>query len=238
MKSKLYGIGVGPGDSEYFTIKGKRIINEVDVLLCPVKKEGAISFAFEIIKEHVENKNLDIVDLVYPMHYNDDELKSMWEINAEIIEKYLKEGKNVAFITLGDPSVYSTFMYTLPFVDKTLMDLEIIPGITSFCAVASEIKLPLMLREESLKIVPVRKNDKEQLTEAIKNNDNIVLMKPSNNPTAIIEMLKENNLEDKFMLISKVGTEEETLIRDIKELEAKELPYLSTMIIKRGGLNV
>ncbi len=238
MKGKLYGIGVGPGNSEYLTIKGKRIINEVDILLCPEKKEGAGSFAFEIIKEHIENDSLEIVNLVYPMHYNEDELETMWEKNGKIINEYLKQGKKLAFITLGDTTVYSTFMYTLPFVDKELMDLEIIPGITSFCAVASEIKNPLMVWEESLKIVPVRKNDKDQLTEAIKHNDNIVLMKPSNNPSEIIKMLRENELEDKFMLISKVGTDEEVLISDIKELENIKLPYLSTMIIKKGGFNV
>ncbi len=238
MKGKLYGIGVGPGDSEYLTLKGKRIINEVDILLCPEKKEGAGSFAFEIIKEHIENENLEIVNLVYPMHYKEDELETMWEKNGKIINEYLKQGKKLAFITLGDTTVYSTFMYTLPYVDKSLMDLEIVPGITSFCAVASEIKTPLMVWEESLKIVPVRKNDKNQLTEAIKNYDNIVLMKPCNNPSEIIEMLKENNLENNFMLISKVGTDEEVLIKDISELEKGKLPYLSTMIIKKGGFNV
>ena len=238
MKSKLYGIGVGPGDADYLTIKGKKRINEADVLLCPEKSKGSGSFAFEIIKEHIENENLEIVNLVYPMHYDDKTLKSMWEVNGDIINEYLKAGKNVAFITLGDPTVYSTFMYTLPFIDKSLMDLEIVPGITSFCAVACQVGQPLMVREESLKIIPVRKNDKDQLSEAIKHNDNVILMKPSNNSEQIIQMLKENNLEDKFMLISKVGTEESVLITEIKELENKKLPYLSTMIIKKGGFNV
>jgi precorrin-2/cobalt-factor-2 C20-methyltransferase len=237
MKSKLYGIGVGPGDSEYLTIKGKRIINEVDILLCPIKSLTSESFAFNIIKEHIENEKLEIVNLLYPMVYDENELENMWQKNGKIINSYLEKKKNIAFITLGDPTVYSTFMYTLPYINKSLMELEIIPGITSFCAVASEIQQPLMLWEESLKIIPVRKNDKDQLNEAIKNNENLVLMKPSNNPTEIIKMLKENNLEDKFMLISKVGTDEEVLIRDIKTLENKKLPYLSTIIIKKGGFN-
>ncbi|MEA1975218.1 MAG: precorrin-2 C(20)-methyltransferase [Bacillota bacterium] len=238
MKSKLYGIGVGPGDSEYLTIKGKRIINEVDILLCPIKSLTSESFAFNIIKEHIENEKLEIVNLLYPMVYDENELENMWQKNGEIINSYLEKKKNIAFITLGDTTVYSTFMYTLPYINKALMELEIIPGITSFCAVASEIQQPLMLWEESLKIIPVRKNDKNQLNEAIKNNENLVLMKPSNNPIEIIKMLKENNLEDKFMLISKVGTDDEMLIRDIKTLENEKLPYLSTIIIKKGGFNV
>lgn len=234
MKSKLYGIGVGPGDPELLTLKAKRIINTADILLCPVKKRGCESFAFEIIKPNLERDTV-IEELLYPMHYDTKELEKTWAENGQIISNFLRAGKTCAFITLGDPTVYSTFMYTLPFIDPNVMDLEIVPGITSFCAVASQIKQPLMLWEEGLKILPVRKNDSKSLIEAIENHDNIVLMKPSNDPQAIVDTLKAFNLEDKFMLISKVGRQDHQLIRDIDVLEKTKLPYLSTMIIKKGG---
>lgn len=238
MKTKLYGIGVGPGDPEYLTLKAKRLINSVDVLLCPTKKEGADSFAFEIVKPNLENDQVVIKDLVFPMHYNTDDLESKWRSNGQEITQLLKEGKTCAFITLGDPTVYSTFIYTLPFIDESVMDLEIVPGITSFCAVASDIKQPLMVWEESLKVMPVRKNSSESLIQALNDHDNVVLMKPSTDPKAIIDALRHHELEDKFMLISKVGTESSHLITDIEELENMKLPYLSTMIIKKGGFRV
>jgi len=235
MKTKLYGIGVGPGDPEYLTLKAKRLINSVDVLLCPTKKEGADSFAYEIISPNLENKEVAIENLVFPMHYDTDDLESKWKRNGQLITDYLKAGKTCGFITLGDPTVYSTFIYTLPYIDEQYMDLEIVPGITSFCAVASEIKQPLMVWEESLKIMPVRKNCGDTLIKAIEDHENLVLMKPSSNPEAIIKAIKHHGLEDKFMLISKVGTEEESLVKDIHVLENMKLPYLSTMIIKKGG---
>jgi precorrin-2/cobalt-factor-2 C20-methyltransferase len=235
MKTKLFGIGVGPGDPEYLTLKAKRLINSVDVLLCPTKKEGADSFAFEIVKPNLENDQVKIVDLVFPMHYDTGDLESKWKKNGELITSYLKEGKTCGFITLGDPTVYSTFIYTLPYIDASVMDLEIVPGITSFCAVASEIKQPLMVWEESLKVMPVRKNCGDTLIKAIEDHDNLVLMKPSTDPEAIVKALKHHKLEDKFMLISRVGTESSQLIRDIKTLENMKLPYLSTMVIKKGG---
>jgi len=235
MKTKLYGIGVGPGDPEYLTLKAKRLINSVDVLLCPIKKEGSDSFAFEIVKPNLENDQVKIENLVFPMHYDTEDLENHWHRNGKLISNYLSEGKTCGFITLGDPTVYSTFIYTLPYINKEVMDLEIVPGITSFCAVASEIKEPLMVWEESLKIIPVRKNDSEHLIKAIEDNENIVLMKPSNDTQTIIAALKSHNLEDKFMLISRVGTESSNLIRNIDELEGMKLPYLSTMIIKKGG---
>ena len=235
MKSKLYGIGVGPGDPEYITLKAKRLINSVDVLLCPTKKEGAESFAFEIIKPNLENENVIIEEMVFPMHYNTDDLEKMWAANGKRISELLAEGKTCGFITLGDPTVYSTFIYTLPYIDKEVMDLEIVPGITSFCAVSSEIKEPLMVWEESLKIMPVRKNSKEELIKAMADHENLVLMKPSSDTKSIVEALKHHQLEDKFMLISKVGTDKSELIRDITVLENMKLPYLSTMIVKKGG---
>lgn len=107
---KLYGIGVGPGDPELLTLKAYKILQKADVIFCPEKKKGAGSFAFGIIKEHIKDSKARIVDLEYPMHYHGDELKKMWQENGRIISEYLKGEKTGAFITLGDPSVYSTFM--------------------------------------------------------------------------------------------------------------------------------
>lgn len=234
MKTKFYGVGVGPGDPDLLTLKAEKIINSVDVLICPIKKEGASSFAFEIVEPNYTGYAKK-VEMIFPMHYDTDELKKSWQANANQITSYLKEGKTCAFITLGDPTVYSTFIYLLPYIDGDVMDLEIVPGITSFCAVASTMQQPLMVWEESLKVMPVRKNDYEYLNQAVTDNENIVLMKPSHNPEGIVKVIREHQLEDKFMMISKVGTESSTIIKDISELENMKIPYLSTMVIKKGG---
>jgi precorrin-2/cobalt-factor-2 C20-methyltransferase len=231
----LFAIGVGPGDPDLLTIKAKKAMNASDIVFCPIKKEGASSFALEIVESHLDNDRVQVEALMYPMTYDQSELKRVWRKNGQRISEALRAGKICSFITLGDVPVYSTFMYTLPFIDKAHLELEIIPGITSFSAVASKVGQPLMLWEESLKIVPVRKNDVEQLSTAIASSENIVLMKPSNNPQAIIQLLEKYQLENKFMLISKVGTEEENIINEIEVLKSMKLPYLSTMIIKKGG---
>ncbi|MCH4888266.1 precorrin-2 C(20)-methyltransferase [Acidaminobacter sp. JC074] len=235
MKTKLYGIGVGPGDPEYLTLKAKRIMNSVDVLICPSKSEDAESFAYEIVKPNMENKDVEVLKMIFPMHYKTHDLKKKWAENGKVISDLLSQGKTCGFITLGDPTVYSTFIYTLPYIDDAVMDLELIPGITSFCAVASEIKQPLMVWEESLKVMPVRKNSKDHLIQAVGEHDNLVLMKPSSDTQAIVEAIRHHGLENNFMLISKVGTEGSHMIRDIEVLENTKLPYLSTMIIKKGG---
>ncbi len=237
MKAKFYGIGVGPGDSDLLTIKAKKIINSVDILLCPIKGDKKVSFAYSIVAPHMENEQVEIVNLMYVMNYKWQEIEDQWQKNAKEIEGYLSEGKSCAFITLGDPTVYSTFMYTLERMDNAKFELEIVPGITSFCATAAKLGNPLTSWEEGLKIVPVRKNDSAYLRDQIANEDNLVLMKPSNDASTIVAAIKELNLQDKFRMITKVGTPAECIIGDIEQLSQMKIPYLSTIVIKKGGFN-
>ena len=233
---KLYGVGVGPGDSELLTRKAYRILNEVDVIFCPAKEKGADSFAFDIIKGLIDKNKVEIVNLVYPMHYHGAKLQEMWESNARLIAGFLMGERNGAFITLGDPSVYSTFMYTLPYIENAGVTVEVIPGITSFCAVASTMKLPLMAWDEDLVVAPVRKNSREYLGKILREHDNVILMKPSADKQALIEAISENHLEKNFVLISRAGTAEERQIVDFTELVNYDIPYLSTVIIKKRGV--
>ena len=131
---KLYGIGVGPGDPELLTLKAHRILNAADVIFCPEKEAGAGSFAFDIIQGLLKDTKAEIVNLVYPMHYHGSQLREMWKQNAGCIAQYLNGDRTGAFITLGDPAVYSTFMYTLPYIEEAGVEVEVVPGVTSFCA--------------------------------------------------------------------------------------------------------
>ena len=232
---KLYGIGVGPGDPELLTLKAYRILKEADIIFCPEKEAGAGSFAFDIIKDLLKDTKARIVNLVYPMHYHGGKLRRMWEDNAGRIAGMLKEDRTGAFITLGDPAVYSTFMYTLPYIERAGVEVEVVPGITSFCAVADSMKMPLVAWDEDLVGAPVRKNSGEELGKVLREHDNVVLMKPSSDQEALIQAIRENHLEDNFVLITKSGTGEERLVTDFEELKQYDIPYLSTIIIKRQG---
>lgn len=232
---KLYGIGVGPGDPELLTLKAYRILNQVDVIFCPEKEAGAGSLAYDIIKELIKESKAEVVNLVYPMHYHGEKLRKMWQINADFIAKRLEGEQNGAFITLGDPSVYSTFMYILPYIENTGIEVQAVPGITSFCAAANSMNIPLAAWNQNLVIAPVRKNSREYLKKLIKDHDNVVLMKPSADQQAIVELIQENNLEDSFALMTKAGTDEEQMITDFTELKQYDIPYLSTIIIKNKG---
>ena len=126
-------------------------------------------------------------------------------------------------------------MYTLPYIEAAGVEVEVVPGITSFCAVADSMKMPLVAWNEDLVVAPVRKNSSEDLGRVLREHDNVVLMKPSTDPEVLLKALKENHLEDNFVLITKTGTGEERLVTDFEELKQYDIPYLSTVIIKKQG---
>lgn len=234
---KLYGIGVGPGDPDLLTIKAKKIINTVDVLLCPVKSIGGKSFAYEIIESHLENKKVKIIEVVYPMHYDKNLLEDDWKRNGKLITEFINAGKSCGFITLGDPTLYSTFMYTLDKIRIDKNDVEIIPGITSFSAVASQLKESLVRWDESLKILPIGRENTESLVKKIQGEDNVILMKPKKDSAVLLETLKTLGLENNFKMITKVGRDSMKVTKDIQSLEQEDIPYLSTIFIKKGGFH-
>lgn len=138
MQGKLYGLGVGPGDPELLTIKALRLIKENEVIAVPGNVVSE-SVAYKIVKgvyEELDTKNL--IPVAMPMTKDKAELEANHKKAADDVEAYLKQGKNVVFLTLGDPAVYSTYLY----VHKRILDrgyeAEIVSGITSFCAVSDE----------------------------------------------------------------------------------------------------
>ena len=139
MSGKLYGVGVGPGDPELLTLKALRIIKEVDVIAVP-GTDAKKSVAYQIVEgafPELSEKMLLAVPM--PMIKESDALKKAHDEGAEQIKKELDTGKNVAFLTLGDPTVYSTYLYIHKRVAEMGYETEIVSGIPSFCAVAAKL---------------------------------------------------------------------------------------------------
>ena len=225
MSGILYGLGVGPGDPELLTLKAYKILNQADVIFCPEKKKGAGSFAFDIIKEHIKDSKAQIVNLEYPMHYKGDELKKMWEENGRLISEYLKGDKTGAFITLGDPSVYSTFMYTLPYIEAFGTETEVVPGIPSFCAVSAKLGDSLVDRSEQLHVIP----STYDIEDGLKLPGTKVLMKAASKMPIVKETLKRNNL--KGAMIENCGMPEEHIYHGVDEIP-DQASYYSIIVVK------
>ena len=142
MSGIFYGIGVGPGDPELLTVKAIKAIEKVDVLIAPKteKKDGSV--ALTVAKPYLK-KDVEIVYQVFPMVKGFAENSTdAWESNKQEILKLLRAGKNVAFLTIGDPMFYSTYIYVFRLLENEGVEIQTIPGIPAFAAIGSQLGYP------------------------------------------------------------------------------------------------
>lgn len=226
-KGKLYGIGVGPGDTELITLKAAKIIDKIPVIFAPRSSPNKHSIALSIVEPLIEkrkNKRVMIVEPVFPMKEDVESLKRNWEQASLLLAEYLNSGHDVAFVTLGDPSIFSTFTY----VQKNLEDkyeIEVIPGITSFTACAASIGKPLVEKNQILTVIP--KID-ERLDDLIDKGDTFVIMKTSRNTAEVEKIINEDPREKDITSVENCTRENEKILKGF----SKDKPYLTTTIVK------
>ena len=229
-KGRFYGIGVGVGDPENITVKATKRLHEVDVIVLPEAKSGEGSTAFNIVKEYVK-PDVEQLFLEFPMIKDVEARKVFRKNNAGKINVELEKGKNVAFLTIGDPMTYSTYTYVLEHISDDV-EVETIAGITSFNSIAARLNIPLMIGDEDLKVVSV--NRKTDVYKEIENNQNLVLMKISRDFEKIKKAIIETGNKENAVIVSDCGKENEVFYWDIESVE--EVPYFSTMILKKEGV--
>jgi precorrin-2/cobalt-factor-2 C20-methyltransferase len=242
---KVVGIGVGPGDPELITIKAAKMLRAADVICVPKAHADIPSMALGMIKQVLhERKILPVVlHLVFPMTKDEKKLNEAWAKNAEIVATRAKRGETVAFITLGDPMFYSTFVCLCQAIKAKFPEvpLEIIPGVTSLTACAATARLPLAEQNEALAIIPTA-FDPKQIGELAKNADNLVLMKGVQRVKDLIPILEKAGFrEDSTVALVRRSTlpeENVTLgkFADVKNWDIHD-DYFSMVIIKKAKLN-
>jgi precorrin-2/cobalt-factor-2 C20-methyltransferase len=234
MKGKLYGIGVGPGDPELMTIKAKRILENADYIAIPKTSTEKASQALTIAEGVLESRK-ELLELLFPMSFDEKILEESWKTAMVQVREKLDSGKDIAFITLGDPTVYSTYMYLHKVLKHEGYETEIVPGITSFCASAARAGISLGENKETIAVVPSA-YECENLGDILDGFDNIVLMKVSKNLSKLKEELKVKGLLDKTVLVSKCGLSDEIIEFDLDKFAGDKLSYFTTMIIKKSGV--
>lgn len=154
MLGKLYGVGVGPGDPELMTLKAMRTIEEADIICAPAK-EIEKSVAYQIALQNVPDMAAkERIGLDIPMVKDKDRVKEAHALAADIIEEKIREGKQVAFIALGDISIYASFSYIQAIIKERGYETIMVSGIPSFIAIAAKLNIPLVLDDEILEIIP------------------------------------------------------------------------------------
>ncbi len=228
----FYGIGLGPGDPELLTLKAIRTIQQVDCIFVPKSDSKEDSIALEIVKEYVKGKK--VIEQVYPMTKDKSVLSSAWIKAAEEVRSEVLAGYDVAYLTLGDPLIFSTYIYLLRHL-VTMLPLDVIhtiPGITAYNAAACVANYPMLIGDEKLAVVPVTTNINE-LRPILEAFDTVVMMKVAKNLDEVIKLLEGLNLSDNALFASYVGQKNACFTFDIISLKGSGKGYMSVLIVKR-----
>ncbi len=222
MNGTFYGVGVGPGDPELLTRKAARLIRDCDVLAIP-HRDPEKCFAYRIACGAVpEAKDKPVLCVDMPMTHDKPLREAAYEAGAAAIEKALSAGKTVVFVTLGDPSVYSTFAYLSAKVLADGYDAQWVPGVPSFCAAAAALHMPLCVDREALHILPGSSNAENALAYP----GTKVFMKGELGP--LLDAIETSGRS--AQAVENCGTENERVYRSAGEIPRDAGYYLVTIV--------
>jgi len=226
---KIYGIGVGPGDSDLLTVRAVRVLEKVDVVFAASSTKNEYSHSLEIASEFVRD-DCEVVKLGYPMTRDKEVLTAAWEENCRIAFEHLEGGRTAAFLTLGDPLIYSTFGYMMQTMKRLYPEVEfdVVPGITSYQAAAARSQQVLVESGQNL-LLTSGVADTAKFAESLDSVDNAVILKAYRNFPELRDTVNEmDKMDVKFY--TRLGLDGEAIYPDINEVPEKTT-YLSLMLL-------
>ncbi len=237
---ELIGIGVGPGDPDLLTVKAVKAIQSADTIMCPASNEDRPSIALSVVTPLIDkSKNQEIIKLIFPMTKDKDVLEKHWKENARIMADKVLSGKNVVYLTVGDPYLYSTWIYMHREIEANHpeMKVSVIPGIVSMFTFASKVGISIAEGAEKVAIIPSC-YDMSSVKEIAKNSEVLVFLKDGRYFDQVIELLRESGFPDDsiFAIGQDLGTDHE-IIRKMKLGEVNDdtltTKYFSILVVKR-----
>lgn len=237
---ELTCIGCGPGDPDLLTIKAVNAIKKADIILCPTSKTGKTSMALSIISKFLVDPKPKIVNLVFPMVTNKQILDESWKTNSKILLDYVLSGKNTVYITIGDPHLYSTWIYMHKKIEQQNQQIKIkvIPGITSIFTFAAKANIGIGEASDKIAIVPSC-YDLSTICELAKNCDTLVFLKDGRHFEQIIKILVKSGFPNtsKFVIGQDLDTDKEIIHKTTLGKITKDIlttKYFSIMVVKRA----
>ncbi|MGA5604171.1 precorrin-2 C(20)-methyltransferase [Streptomyces griseoincarnatus] len=237
MSSRLTGVGVGPGDPELVTVKGVNALRAAEVVVVPVLDTGERGRAEATVLHYVPAEK--VVRVVFALNERTDRKRreAAWDAAGERVAGLLRERGSVAFATIGDPNVYSTFTYLAQTVGELVpgVTVETVPGITAMQDLAARSGAVLTEGTEPLTLVPVTAGN-AVLKEALAGPGTVVAYKFGRQAGEVAAALRETGRLDDAVWGSALGLADES-VRSAAEMDGTPLPYLSTLIAppRRAG---
>ncbi|MBJ7221548.1 MULTISPECIES: cobalt-factor II C(20)-methyltransferase [unclassified Brenneria] len=231
MTGRLYALGVGPGAADLITVRAARIIGKLDLLYAPAGRKGGDSLALSIVREYLSPAT-EVRTRHFPMSAGNDAKEAVWDDMAQQLTSDVADGKQVGFITLGDAMLFSTWVFLLARIGRQPW-LEIVPGVTSFAAIAARSALPLAMEQQSLAVMPCTAPEAE-LERALLTHDSVVLMKVYGRFTLVRALLARLGLFRHALLMADASLPGEQCWRRLDQVaDDQPLPYFSTILVNK-----
>lgn len=258
MSAKFIGVGVGPGDPELITLKAARYIQQADVISYIANEQGS-SQAKTIARMVLGDvkKSQDEIPLIMPMSEDRTQANSVYDQAADAIKRVISQGKTVVFLCEGDPLFFGSFTYLLERIqnnvsavakeeekektpslavlddqsfDEQPITCEIVPGISSVHAASSALQIPLTVLTESFTVMSGRHSD-EQLLQALRTHDSVVIMKAGRSRQKIIQALHASQRIHEAQYLEYIGRDEQRIEHNVESLRGEAGPYFSLFVI-------
>lgn len=225
----LYGVGVGPGDPELITLKALHTIQNAHVIAVPVSHMAAESYALNVVANYLRPEQL-LIQLHFPMVRDVHTRRASRRSATETILEHLRLGRDVAFLTEGDPLLHSTFIYILSYVPVDV-PIEIIPGVSSITAAAAQAVIPLVSADQRLAVLPTVFEEGATLRWMFENFDTVVLLKVNRALDTLIDLVQELGLDERATLVERATLPNGRIVRPLSALRGQTVHYLSLVIV-------
>ena len=230
---KLIGASLGPGDPELITRRSWAVLQSNARWIYPVKKAEEASYALSIVERGGIPRPADAVELVFPMTRDPEILTKAWVRAAEQTVALLAEGRDLVFLVEGDASTFATFGHLARVARELAAEIEVetIPGVSSFAAAAATTGMPLAEEDETLAIIPAAYGT-GVIDHMLDEFDTLILLKVKPLLDEVLELLERRDLLETSCFIEKVGSPDERVVRDLASLKGEKVNYLSLLLVQ------
>lgn len=238
---ELTAIGVGPGEADLLTVRAVKAIQDAEVIMCPASAPDRPSIALSIVRPLIgEPAEQEIVKLVFPMTKDKDMLEEAWKKNARIMADVVRGGRKAVYLTVGDPYLYSTWIYMHRDLEANCPDIhvQVVPGIVSIFSFASKAGISIAEGAEKVAIVPSC-YELETVREMAKSAEVMVFLKDGRYFDQVVALLKESGFSDDsvFAIGQDLGTDSE-IVRKVTLGQVNDgtltTKYFSILVVKRA----
>ena len=232
MKSgKLYGVGIGPGDPRYLTLRAADVLRSADVIFTVISRNASSSVSRSVVESLRPRGEIRLQ--MFSMSRDRATREAQVQANADDIIDELRAGRDCAFATLGDAMTYSTFGYVLDRIRKAIpgVEVEIVPGVTSFATLAAKAETVLVENGEQLRVIPSFRSDMAESLDFPKGSTTILLKTYRSRAALLDRLAREENVE--ILYGEHLAMEGQTLLTDPDAIRERPEEYLSLIMVKK-----